>query len=156
MVFVASSSCVRSSSIAATTRCSSSSSSSSSLTFRRSHQHQERLHHHQRRLKRTRTKKPKECRALFTGIVQGTATVTSFTPIQGGLFARLTLTFPNDGENQRPLEKLTIGASIAVNGTCLTVVEFDEEKSTASFDMISETLRATNLGELRVDDVVNY
>ncbi|CAL6390048.1 unnamed protein product [Bathycoccus prasinos] len=97
-----------------------------------------------------------KCRALFTGIVQGTATVTSFTPIQGGLFARLTLTFPNDGENQRPLEKLTIGASIAVNGTCLTVVEFDEEKSTASFDMISETLRATNLGELRVDDVVNY
>ncbi|CAL6383922.1 unnamed protein product [Bathycoccus prasinos] len=77
-------------------------------------------------------KKPKECHALFTGIVQGTATVTS------------------------PLEKLTIGASIAVNGTCLTVVEFDEEKSTASFDMISETLRATNLGELRVDDVVNY
>ena len=82
--------------------------------------------------------------------------MTSFTPIQGGLFARLTLTFPNDGENQRPFEKLTIGASIAVNGTCLTVVEFDEEKSTASFDMISETLRATNLGELRVDDVVNY
>ncbi len=155
MLFVSSSSSVRSSSSAATTRCSSSSSSSSSpsssLTFRRSHHHQERHHHHhhQRRLKRTRTKKTKECHALFTGIVQGTATVTAFTPIQGGLFARLTLTFPSLGENQRPLEKLTIGASIAVNGTCLTVVEFDEDKSTASFDMISETLRATNLGELR-------
>ena len=89
-------------------------------------------------------------RALFTGIVQGTATVTTFTPIQGD-FARLTLAFPENA-----LENLTIGASIAVNGTCLTVVEFDVKKSTASFDMIAETLRATNLGELKVSDTVNY
>ena len=34
--------------------------------------------------------------------------------------------------------------------------EFDVKKSTASFDMIAETLRATNLGELKVSDTVNY
>ena len=76
--------------------------------------------------------------------------MTTFTPIQGD-FARLTLAFPENA-----LENLTIGASIAVNGTCLTVVEFDVKKSTASFDMIAETLRATNLGELKVSDTVNY
>jgi riboflavin synthase len=127
------------------------SSPSSSLTFRRSHQKQSRtslLPHQQKR--RHHQKRDTTTRALFTGIVQGTATVTTFTPIQGE-FARLTLTFP-----ENTLENLTIGASIAVNGTCLTVVEFDVEKSTASFDMIAETLRATNLGELQVSDVVNY
>ena len=127
------------------------SSSSSSLTFRRSHQKQTQMRSsmfpqrpHSRQKHNTTT------RALFTGIVQGTATVTTFTPIQGD-FARLTLAFPENA-----LENLTIGASIAVNGTCLTVVEFDVKKSTASFDMIAETLRATNLGELKVSDTVNY
>ena len=131
----------------------SSSSSSSSLTFRRSHQKQTQINSSMfpQRPDSFRQKHNTTTRALFTGIVQGTATVTTFTPIQGD-FARLTLAFPENA-----LENLTIGASIAVDGTCLTVVEFDVKKSTAkSFDMIAETLRATNLGELKVSDTVNY
>ena len=102
----------------------SSSSSSSSLTFRRSHQKQTQMRSSMfpQRPDSFRQKHNTTTRALFTGIVQGTATVTTFTPIQGD-FARLTLAFPENA-----LENLTIGASIAVNGTCLTVVEFDVKK----------------------------
>lgn len=45
------------------------------------------------------------------------------------------------------------GASIAVNGTCLTVVYFDE--TSARFDVMAETLTKTNLGQLKAGDTVN-
>lgn len=46
-----------------------------------------------------------------------------------------------------------IGASIAVNGVCLTVTELAGDAFTA--DVMAETLRATTLGSLRVGDPVN-
>ena len=75
--------------------------------------------------------------ALFTGLVQGTAEVISFDDV--GDFARLKLKFP-----PKTLDGILIGASVACNGTCLTVVEVDGD--VAGFDLIVETLRATNLG----------
>ena len=66
-------------------------------------------------------------------------------------FARLTLRFPRDA-----LEGILLGASVAVNGTCLTVTDVGEDGDTASFDLIVETLRATNLGKLVVGSEVNY
>lgn len=48
---------------------------------------------------------------------------------------------------------LETGASVAHNGCCLTVTKIDGEY--VSFDLIKETLRLTNLGELKVGDVVN-
>lgn len=48
---------------------------------------------------------------------------------------------------------LQIGASIAVNGVCLTVVRFNHDEF--SVDVVPETLRCTNLGELSVGDHVN-
>ncbi len=51
------------------------------------------------------------------------------------------------------LADATIGASLAVNGVCLTVVAQDDE--TASFDVAPETLARTTLGGLRVGDRVN-
>jgi riboflavin synthase len=54
------------------------------------------------------------------------------------------------------LDGILIGASVAVNGTCLTVVSLGEDGRSAAFDLIVETLRATNLGKLRVDGEVNY
>ncbi|TIB77978.1 Lumazine-binding protein [Wallemia mellicola] len=45
------------------------------------------------------------------------------------------------------------GDSIAVNGTCLTVVTFD--KTSFKVGLAPETLQRTNLGELRVGDRVN-
>ena len=46
-----------------------------------------------------------------------------------------------------------IGASIAINGCCLTVVDIAGEL--LAFQAGSETLSRTNLGELSVDDIVN-
>mmetsp|Transcript_28366 Transcript_28366/g.69884 ORF Transcript_28366/g.69884 Transcript_28366/m.69884 type:complete len:165 (-) Transcript_28366:679-1173(-) len=86
--------------------------------------------------------------ALFTGLVQGTAEVVSFDNV--GDFARLKLQFPPS-----TLRGILIGASVSCNGTCLTVVETDGD-TVACFDLIVETLRATNLGELVPGSSVNY
>lgn len=46
-----------------------------------------------------------------------------------------------------------IGDSIAVDGACLTVINFD--RSTFTADISAETLRRTTLGELKIDQKVN-
>lgn len=51
------------------------------------------------------------------------------------------------------LTDVSLGASIAVNGTCLTVVEWGTDWWAA--DVVPETLRRTNLGALTVGDPVN-
>ena len=61
----------------------------------------------------------------------------------------LQVEFPDD-----TISNVKVGASIAINGTCLTVTELSER--TVSFDIIGETLRATNLGTLRQGSAVNY
>ena len=45
------------------------------------------------------------------------------------------------------------GASVAVNGVCLTVTEYSKDQ--ISFDVIKETLRTTNLGDLNETSEVN-
>lgn len=82
---------------------------------------------------------------MFTGLVQGAAAVVSLSP-RAGEGARLTLSHPL-------LASARPGDSIATNGCCLTVVEPSGE--TASFDLLAETLRLTNLGGLAAGDVVN-
>lgn len=44
-------------------------------------------------------------------------------------------------------------ASVAHNGCCLTVTEINGNQ--ISFDLMKETLRITNLGDLKVGDLVN-
>jgi riboflavin synthase len=51
------------------------------------------------------------------------------------------------------LEGMKVGASIAVNGVCLTVTSFDNKSF--SVDVMPETLSRTNLGLLKVGDEVN-
>lgn len=51
------------------------------------------------------------------------------------------------------LEGTAIGDSICVNGVCLTVVEMDGAAFSA--DVANETLKVTNLGDLRVGQKVN-
>src|SRR5690554_5830296 len=88
---------------------------------------------------------------MFTGIVQRKAKVSALEDHEQ--FRRLTLSVPSSA-----LEGLEIGASIAVNGCCLTVTAFntDNEQGWVRFDIIDETLRLTNLGALVVDDWVNF
>ncbi len=84
---------------------------------------------------------------MFTGIVETTGTVRSITFREGG--ARFVVAVgPMAGE-------LALGESVAVNGCCLTVTEFDAGAGTATFDLLSETLRVTSLGQLREGSPVN-
>src|SRR5580658_11270663 len=51
------------------------------------------------------------------------------------------------------LSDLTLGASIAVNGVCLTAVEIRADGFSA--DLAPETLERSNLGDLKLNDRVN-
>ena len=50
-------------------------------------------------------------------------------------------------------DDLELGESIAVNGVCLTVIEFDQNEAT--FFVSSETIARSNLGQLTVGGLVN-
>ncbi len=51
------------------------------------------------------------------------------------------------------LPELALGASVAHNGCCLTVTHIEGNR--VSFDLMKETLRLTNLGDINVGDKVN-
>lgn len=84
---------------------------------------------------------------MFTGIVQGMATVRSVNQLQDFIQARIE--FPAG-----LMAGIQIGASVAINGTCLTVTAIDGD--TLNFDIIVETLRATSLGSLAPGVAVNF
>jgi riboflavin synthase len=82
---------------------------------------------------------------MFTGIIKHVGTVESIESMSG--FTRLIIqveSAPSD---------LSVGDSVAINGACLTVVEFDSQ--TLSFDVIQETLDRTTLSGLEVGFGVN-
>ncbi|MFU2318046.1 riboflavin synthase subunit alpha [Rahnella sp. PCH160] len=83
---------------------------------------------------------------MFTGIVQGTGTVVSIDEKPN--FRTHVVRLPED-----MLDNLQLGASVAHNGCCLTVTEVKGDL--VSFDLMKETLRLTNLGDLNVGDQVN-
>lgn len=89
---------------------------------------------------------------MFTGIVGDKGTVVS---VERQLdFIRLVISIA-----AKNLVRLNIGASIAVNGVCLTVTSFevkeDDVVGQIVFDVIDETLKLTNLGRLKQGDFVN-
>ncbi|KAA1174828.1 riboflavin synthase subunit alpha [Marinobacter salinexigens] len=84
---------------------------------------------------------------MFTGIVQGIATVDDVTKAPG--LNTFVIRFP-----EANLTDVTIGASVAINGTCMTVTRQDGDK--LYFDAMQETLRLTTLGALNSGDSVNF
>ena len=82
---------------------------------------------------------------MFTGIVQGLGTLVARQD-SGGV-RQLRIGLP-EGRGAG----LVVGASVAINGVCLTVVKHDGDE--ACFDVIDETLRLTNLGALDVGATV--
>ena len=84
---------------------------------------------------------------MFTGIVQGMARVESCQEM--GTNKRLVIQFPENSMDQQQL-----GASVAINGVCLTVSEVDQDK--VSFDVIDTTIALTNLGAIKESDKVNF
>ena len=84
---------------------------------------------------------------MFTGIVQGIAEVTALTQRPGLL--SFTLRFaPGFADG------LAIGASVAVDGVCLTVTAL-RGSDAAEFDVMQQSLALTTLGELAVGSRVN-
>jgi riboflavin synthase len=83
---------------------------------------------------------------MFTGIVAGLAEVRDIKK-QDQLW-QLTLSLP-----EHACGNFKTGASIAVNGTCLTIVEWADRQ--VVFDVMMETLRLTNLNTLCIGDQVN-
>jgi riboflavin synthase len=82
---------------------------------------------------------------MFTGIIEELGTVVALTGQSTG--ARLVVAC------RAVLQDATEGASIAVNGTCLTAVNLTPEYFAA--DLAPETLTRTNLGDLRPRSPVN-
>ena len=82
---------------------------------------------------------------MFTGIVEELGTVRAITPNAGG--ARIEI------DARTVLTDVVLGASIAVNGCCLTVVAFTESSWAA--DAVTETLDRTALGSLTAGSPVN-
>ena len=78
---------------------------------------------------------------MFTGIVEEVGRVTSAPP------GKLVITA------SRILKGMELGGSIAVNGVCLTITNFNT--NSFSVDIMPETLKRTNLGLLRAGDGVN-
>lgn len=83
---------------------------------------------------------------MFTGIVQNKANVRIERSENQLKTFSIELT-------EKQASGLTLGGSIALNGVCLTVTKIDQSR--AFFDVMMETLRATNLGQLQDGDAVN-
>jgi riboflavin synthase len=80
---------------------------------------------------------------MFTGLIEDLGAVAAVTPVPQGM--RLSV--------RTRLTGLTHGASIAVDGACLTAIELPEGAFAA--DVSLETLQRTTLGALKAGDAVN-
>ncbi len=78
---------------------------------------------------------------MFTGIIEEVGSIVSAT------VGKLVIAA------DKVLEGIEPGGSIAVNGICLTVTDFNDK--TFSVDVMPETLKRTNLGKLHAGDRVN-
>ena len=83
---------------------------------------------------------------MFTGIVTGIFKVQSIVAKKG--FSSFSIEL-----DDAHLENLKVGASVAIDGVCMTVTRI--ENASVYFDASMETLRLTTLGQLRTGDWVN-
>ena len=82
---------------------------------------------------------------MFTGIIVEMGEVAAVERRAGILHLSLRA--------KEIIKDVRIGDSIAINGVCLTAV--DIKNDTLKFDLSDETLRSTNLGQLRTENRVN-
>lgn len=82
---------------------------------------------------------------MFTGIVEEIGKVVRKIPVGNG--------YEFCVESSKLVKQMESGDSIAVNGVCQTVEHFTDK--TFSFTTVEETIKKTNLGELKNNDSVN-
>lgn len=84
---------------------------------------------------------------MFTGIIQAVATIKNVTDVAG--IRSFSIGFPAGF-----CQDLQIGASVAIDGTCLTVTEMLDAQ-TVNFDVMLQSLEITTLGEYQAGTQVN-
>ncbi|KAE8731161.1 peroxidase 4 [Hibiscus syriacus] len=87
-------------------------------------------------------------RSLFTGIFEEMGEVKQLGKADHGGFDLKILA-------KTVLQDAHLGNSIAVNGTCLTVTDFDTHLGEFTVGLAPETLRKTSLSELKPESLVN-
>lgn len=83
---------------------------------------------------------------MFTGIIQAVGKIAAMEKSQTDCKLKIQIA-------SLDMSSVNLGDSIAVNGVCLTAVEFDENHFVA--DVSNETLSLTTLGDLSVGAPVN-
>ena len=89
-----------------------------------------------------------ENKIMYTGIVLGTEHIQGVEEKEGYSTIYVTNTHGF-------LDDVAIGASVSVNGTCLTVTQILKEPNIVSFDISDLTKQVTTLGQLKANDIVN-
>lgn len=91
---------------------------------------------------------------MFTGIVETLGTILSYETLDssesGGNGVSMVI-----GDAAAVLSDVQLGDSICTNGVCLTVTEFDDARTQFKVGVSPETLRRSNLGELKKGDKVD-
>ena len=81
---------------------------------------------------------------MFTGIIEETGEITALKPENGNLHIKVKAEIASE---------LKVDQSVAHNGVCLTVVNIEGKEYTVT--AIQETLDKSNLGDLKVGEIVN-
>lgn len=82
---------------------------------------------------------------MFTGLIEEVGQIKSVLPIAGGKKLFISA--------KEIMDDISIDSSVAVNGTCLTVVKFSDEGFWV--ETVAETLMKTTLGFVSVGALVN-
>ncbi|MFT4186614.1 MAG: riboflavin synthase [Micrococcaceae bacterium] len=82
---------------------------------------------------------------MFTGIIAEKGKVLALTHRDADALIKISA--------PKSAKEMQLGASIAVNGICLSAIEIDGDSLT--MEVMGETLNRTNIGDIQVDDEVN-
>jgi riboflavin synthase len=82
---------------------------------------------------------------MFTGLISSLGVVEAIT--KGDEYAKLTI------KDAKIASQIKVGDSVSVNGTCLSVTEFDTQGF--AVDVMVQTLKLTAIGSLSKGDLVN-
>lgn len=85
---------------------------------------------------------------VFTGLIEEVGRLSRLSPSSGG-GAKIKV------KAEKVLQDISLGDSIAVNGTCLTAIAWDETEGWVEFDAVAETLQKTTLASLAPGSALN-
>ena len=83
---------------------------------------------------------------MFTGIIEGLGRIKNIEPVSGDIRLHVDV-------GSLDMQDVQLGDSIAVNGVCLTAIEFDNKHFAA--DVSNETIALTSLKDLAIGSEVN-